>query len=47
MTSGILLALLLAALILLDISAWLKAPDSGDGADSEEWELRRQWRTGR
>jgi hypothetical protein len=45
MTTGIILAFLLAALVLLDIAAWVKAPDSRDNMQSDEWELRRLWRT--
>ncbi len=43
--SGILILVLVAALLLLDVLAWLKAADSRDAVDSDEWELRRLWRT--
>jgi hypothetical protein len=45
MMTGILLAGLLLSLLLIDLLALLKAPDSRDGVESEEWELRRLWRS--
>ncbi len=39
------LAFLVVAIILLDVLALLKAPDSRDNMQSDEWELRRLWRT--
>ena len=38
---------LVVALILLDVLALIKAPDSRDDMQSKEWELRRLWRTRR
>jgi hypothetical protein len=43
--AGIFLAFLVIAIILLDVMALVKAPDSRDGMQSDEWELRRLWRT--
>jgi hypothetical protein len=31
--------------LLIDLLALLRAADSRDGMESEEWELRRLWRT--
>jgi hypothetical protein len=42
---GILIVVLVAALLLLDLLAWFKAADSRDPVDSDEWELRRLWRS--
>ena len=42
---GMLIIVLLIALLLLDLVAWLKAADSRDCANSDEWERRRLWRT--
>jgi hypothetical protein len=39
------LAFLVVALIVLDVMALFKAPDSRDDMQSDEWELRRLWRT--
>ncbi len=39
------LVLLVVAIIMLDVMALVKAPDSRDDMQSEEWELRRVWRT--
>jgi hypothetical protein len=35
---------LVVAIVLLDVLALIKAPDSRDDMQSEEWELRRLWR---
>ena len=40
MVAGVFLVFLLLALVLLDVLAWLRAADSRDGMESEEWELR-------
>jgi hypothetical protein len=45
MMAALILVLLVVAVILLDVMALLKAPDSRDDMQSEEWELRRLWRT--
>jgi hypothetical protein len=45
MMTGVLLVGLLLSLVLIDLLALLKAPDSRDGVESEEWELRRLWRS--
>ena len=45
MVAGLMLVLVLAAILLIDLTAWLRAADSRDGMESEEWELRRLWRT--
>jgi hypothetical protein len=45
MMTGVLLIGLLLSLVLIDLLALLKAPDSRDGVESEEWELRRLWRS--
>ena len=39
------LVFLVVAIIVLDVMALVKAPDSRDDMQSEEWELRRLWRT--
>jgi hypothetical protein len=39
------LAFLVVALIVLDVMALFRAPDSRDDMQSDEWELRRLWRT--
>lgn len=41
----VLLVVLLAALVLLDLAAWFKGADSRDACESDEWELRRLWRS--
>jgi hypothetical protein len=43
--AGIILLLLVLAVLALDLASWLKGADSRDCLDSEEWELRRLWRT--
>ena len=45
MVAGVILVLVLLAVLLMDLTAWLGAADSRDGMESEEWELRRLWRT--
>jgi hypothetical protein len=45
MVAGMILVLVLLAILLIDLLALLRAPDSRDGMESEEWELRRLWRT--
>ncbi len=45
MVAGVFLVFLLAALVLLDVLAWLRGADSREGMQSDEWELRRLWRT--
>ncbi len=45
MGTGIFLAFLLVAIVLLDVAALFRAPDSRDNMQSDEWELRRLWRT--
>lgn len=45
MVAGVMLVLVLAAIVLVDLLALLRAPDSREGMESEEWELRRLWRT--
>ena len=45
MVAGVMLVMLIGALLLVDLVAWLRAADSRDGLESEEWELRRLWRT--
>jgi hypothetical protein len=45
MVAGVFLLFLLAAIVLVDVLALRRAPDSRDGMESEEWELRRLWRT--
>ncbi len=45
MVTGMFLAFLVAAIVLLDVLALFKAPDSRDNMQSDEWELRRLWRT--
>jgi hypothetical protein len=45
MMATVFLALLIVAIIVLDVMALIKAPDSRDDMQSEEWELRRLWRT--
>ena len=45
MVAGVMLVLVLLAILLIDLLALLRAPDSRDGMQSEEWELRRLWRT--
>jgi hypothetical protein len=45
MVTGMFLAFLLVAIVLLDVLALVKAPDSRDNMQSDEWELRRLWRT--
>ena len=43
--AAMILVFLLVAIVLLDLMALAKAPDSRDDMQSEEWELRRLWRT--
>ena len=43
--AGVFLAFLLVAIVLLDVLALFRAPDSRDNMQSDEWELRRLWRT--
>ena len=45
MMAGMFLAFLVVAVVLIDILALFKAPDSRDDMQSKEWELRRLWRT--
>ena len=45
MMGAMFLVLLVVAVVLLDVMALFKAPDSRDNMQSEEWELRRLWRT--
>ena len=45
MMAALVLMFLVVALVLLDVMALTKAPDSRDDMQSEEWELRRLWRT--
>jgi hypothetical protein len=45
MMAAMFLAFLVVAVVLIDILALFKAPDSRDDMQSEEWELRRLWRT--
>jgi hypothetical protein len=45
MIAGGFLIFLVVAIVVLDVMALAKAPDSRDGMQSEEWELRRLWRT--
>ncbi len=45
MVTGMFLAFLVLAIALLDVLALVKAPDSRDNMQSDEWELRRLWRT--
>jgi hypothetical protein len=45
MVAGVTLVLVLLAILLVDLLAVLRAPDSRDGMESEEWERRRRWRT--
>jgi hypothetical protein len=45
MVTGMFLAFLLVALVLVDLMALFRAPDSRDNMQSDEWELRRLWRT--
>jgi hypothetical protein len=45
MVAGVMLVFVLLAILLVDLVAWLRAPDSREGMESEEWELRRLWRT--
>jgi hypothetical protein len=45
MVTGLFLAFLVVAIVLLDVLALFKAPDSRDNMQSDEWELRRLWRT--
>jgi hypothetical protein len=45
MTGGVFLIVLVLGLVLVDILALMRAPDSRDGMQSEEQELRRLWRT--
>jgi hypothetical protein len=45
MMTALFLVFLIIAVVLLDLMALLKAPDSRDDMQSEEWELRRLWRT--
>lgn len=33
-----------AALAVLDLAAWMRGADSGDGINAQEWERRREWR---
>jgi hypothetical protein len=45
MLAGVMLVFVLLAILLIDLLALLRAADSRDGMESEEWELRRLWRT--
>ena len=45
MVTGMFLAFLLVAIVLLDVLVLFRAPDSRDNMQSDEWELRRLWRT--
>lgn len=45
MMAALVLLFLVVALVLLDVMALARAPDSRDDMQSEEWELRRLWRT--
>jgi hypothetical protein len=45
MVTGMFLAFLLVAIVVLDLVALFGAPDSRDNMESDEWELRRLWRT--
>jgi hypothetical protein len=44
MMVAVFLVFLVVAIVLLDVLALIKAPDSRDDMQSEEWELRRLWR---
>ena len=45
MLAGWFALFVLLALVVIDVTAWLRAADSRDGMESDEWELRRLWRT--
>jgi hypothetical protein len=45
MMAAVMLVFLVVALVVLDVMALARAPDSRDDMQSEEWELRRLWRT--
>ena len=45
MVTGMFLAFLLVAIVVLDLMVLFRAPDSRDTMQSDEWELRRLWRT--
>lgn len=45
MMAAVFLVFLVVAIVLLDVLALTKAPDSRDDMQSEEWELRHLWRT--
>lgn len=32
------------ALAVLDLAAWVRGADSGDGINAQEWERRKEWR---
>jgi hypothetical protein len=45
MMAAVMLVFLVVALVVLDVMALARGPDSRDDMQSEEWELRRLWRT--
>ena len=43
--AAVVLVFLVVAIVVLDVMVLVKAPDSRDDMQSDEWELRRLWRT--
>jgi hypothetical protein len=33
----------MAVLAALDLAAWVRGADSGDGINAQEWERRKEW----